>query len=242
MTARAENPGFFGKLVQRHRVESRVLLWFLSLVVGLFLLAKAASEIVEGDTLEVDRAILLAFRTPGDLRVPIGPEWLREAMVDMTALGGFTVLTLLTAIVAGYLLVDRKPHVAAFTIGAVGGGALVSTFLKWLYARTRPDIVEHLVGVHSASFPSGHAMNSAVAFLTLAVLLARTRTERRVRIYLIGVAIALTLTVGFSRIYLGVHWPSDVMAGWTVGALWAVLCSVAAKALQARRTLESASA
>jgi undecaprenyl-diphosphatase len=240
MTARAENAGLVGKLLQRHRVESRVLLWFLGLIVGGFLLAKAASEIVEGDTLAVDRAILLAFRTPGDLRVPIGPGWLTEAMVDITALGGTTVLTVIATIATGYLLVDRKPHVAAFTVAAVGGGALASSFLKWLYARTRPDVVEHLVGIHSASFPSGHAMNSAVVYLTLAVLLARTQTDRRVRIYLIAVAMTLTLTIGFSRVFLGVHWPSDVMAGWTIGGIWAVLCSIVAKALQSRRTIEKA--
>jgi undecaprenyl-diphosphatase len=238
MNARAEKSGPVARLLQRHRIESRILLWFLGLLVGGFLLAKAASEIVEGDTLAVDRAILLGLRTPGVLGVPIGPRWLTEAMVDMTALGGTTVLTAIATIATGYLLVDRKPHVAVFTVAAVGGGALVSSLLKWLYARTRPDVVEHLVGINSASFPSGHAMNSAVVYLTLAVLLARTQTDRRVRIYLIAVAMALTLTVGFSRVFLGVHWPSDVMAGWTIGGIWAVLCSMVAKSLQARRTIE----
>jgi undecaprenyl-diphosphatase len=242
MSARAESVGPVGRLLHKHRVESRILLWFLALILGWFLLSKAASEVMEGDTLAIDRAILLAFRTPGDLRVPIGPRWVTEAMIDITALGGTTVLTLIAALVAGYLLVDRKPHVAAFTVAAVGGGALVSSFLKWLYARTRPDVVEHLVGISSASFPSGHAMNSAVVYLTLAVLLARTQQDRWVRVYLIAVAMALTLTIGFSRIFLGVHWPSDVMAGWTVGGLWAVLCSIVAKALQARRRIEPADA
>ena len=240
MTKRVDRFGLAGRLWQRHRVESRILLWFLGLVGAVFLFDKAASEVMEGDTLALDRAILLGLRTPGDLKVPVGPDWLSEAMVDITALGGVTVLTVIAALAAGYLLVDRKPHAAAFTVGAIAGGALVSTFLKWLYARTRPDVVEHLVGIDSASFPSGHAMNSAVVYLTLAVLLARTQTDRRVRIYLISVAMALTLAVGFSRVYLGVHWPSDVMAGWTVGGLWAVLCSMVAKSLQSHRTIEKA--
>ena len=118
---------------------------------------------------------------------------------------------------------------------------MLGALLKWFYARTRPDIVEQLVGHHSASFPSGHSMNSAVVYLTLAVLVARSAQDRAVRRYLISVAIALTLAVGFSRVYLGVHWPTDVVAGWTVGGVWAVLCSLVAKSLQSKRKIEKPS-
>ncbi|HEY6815757.1 MAG TPA: phosphatase PAP2 family protein [Croceibacterium sp.] len=229
-------------LLAKHRVESRILLAFLGAAAGLTLLNKAASAIVEGDPLAFDRELLLALRQPGDLATPIGPPWLHQVMIDLTALGSVALLTIITTLAAGYLLASRKPWLAAFTVGAVAGGALLSTLLKFIYARTRPDIVEHLVGIDSASFPSGHAMNSAVTFLTLAVLLARAEKSIAVRRFLVSAAIVLTLLVGFSRLYLGVHWPTDVAAGWMVGGLWAVACSLGAKALQRRHTIEEAGA
>jgi undecaprenyl-diphosphatase len=229
-------------LFAKHRAESRILLIFLAVAGGVLLLGKAASEVIEGDTLGFDRAILLLLRQSGDLATPVGPLWLREAMVDITALGGVTVLTVITVFAAGYLVAARKPALAAFTAGAVIGGALISTLLKLTYARTRPDIVEHLVGIDSASFPSGHAMNSAVTYLTLAVLLARAEKSVAVRRYLISAAITLTLLIGFSRLYLGVHWPTDVAAGWIFGGLWAAGCSLWAKRLQSHHTIEDAGA
>ena len=224
--------------LSNHRSESRILLGFVTLLAAVFAFAKAASEVSEGDTLAIDRLILMALRSRGNPSVPIGPHWLPEAMIDVTALGSVAVLTIITLMAAGYLLADRKPAIAAFTVGAVGTGALLGTLLKSIYARARPDIVEHLVGTHSASFPSGHAMNSAVVYLTLAVLIARGARSRSVRRYLISVAIALTLAVGFSRVYLGVHWPTDVVAGWGVGGIWAICCSLLAKALQSRQRIE----
>jgi len=213
---------------------------FLAAVGGLFLLVKAASEVSEGDTLAFDRAVLLALRRQGDLATPVGPGWLREAMIDLTSLGSVAVLTVIAALAVGYLLAARKPALAAFTLGAVGGGAILGTVLKAVYARSRPDIVAHLVGTHSASFPSGHAMNSAITYLTLAVLLSRAETSHALRMYLVSVAIGLTLLVGFSRVYLGVHWPTDVAGGWIVGGLWAVGCSLLAKRLQSSHTVEEA--
>lgn len=227
-------------LLAKHRVESRILLVFLAVAGGLLLLGKAASEVIEGDTLGFDRAVLLFLRQTGDPATPVGPLWLRQVMVDITALGSLAVLTIITTFAAGYLVASRKPALAAFMVGAVVGGALISTLLKAVYARTRPDLVAHLVGTDSASFPSGHAMNSAVTYLTLAVLLARAEKSVAVRRFLISMAIGLTLTIGFSRLYLGVHWPTDVAAGWIVGGLWAAACSLWAKRLQSHHTIEAA--
>ncbi|HEU4651568.1 MAG TPA: phosphatase PAP2 family protein [Croceibacterium sp.] len=227
-------------LFAKHRAESRILLIFLALSGGLLLLGKAASEVIEGDTLAFDRAVLLFLRNSSDPAIPIGPLWLRQVMVDVTALGSVAVLTIITTLAAGYLVAAKKPMLASFMVGAVAGGALISTLLKQAYARARPDIVAHLVGTDSASFPSGHAMNSAVTFLTLAVLLARAEKSVAVRRYLISIAIGLTLVIGFSRLYLGVHWPTDVAAGWIVGALWAAGCSLWAKRLQSHHTIEEA--
>ena len=222
------------------RTDGRMLIRFLILCAGLFLFARIGSEVVEGDTLSFDRAIITALRQPGDLAVPIGPRWLMLMMRDMTALGGVVVLTLITAIVAGYLLVLRRRATALFVIVAAVSGSLLGTLLKGLFQRPRPDIVAHLVDVSTTSFPSGHAMNSAIIYLTLGSLLARTHEDRRIRIYILTVSILLTLIIGSSRVYLGVHWPTDVLAGWTVGAIWAVLCSTVARRLQARGGIEQA--
>jgi undecaprenyl-diphosphatase len=197
-----------------------------------------ASEVMEGDTLALDRRLLLALRQPADPSIPLGPSWLQDAMVDITALGGGTVLTLVTLLAAGYLLARRKRALALFLAAAIGAGGLFNTLLKDSFVRARPDVVPHLVEVSSASFPSGHAMNSAMVFLTLAALLASAERSWRVRIFLIASALLLTLLVGFSRAWLGVHWPTDILAGWTVGAAWAVACSLAARSLQRRRAVE----
>ena len=215
-------------------IDRRILIAFLALAGAAWAFLKFASEVMEGETLAFDRWIILALRRPGDLATPIGPGWLRLAMGDITALGGFTVLTLITAFAACYLLAARKIGTAALLIGSVGSGVLLSSLLKGSFLRARPDLVPHLVEVQTASFPSGHAMNSAVAYLTLGALLAGAEKSRGLRIYLMSVAIVLTLLIGASRVYLGVHWPSDVIAGWCVGAAWAMGCSYIARALRRR--------
>lgn len=226
------------RLLRKHRIDSYILAMFLVAALALFGFVRLASEIMEGETFALDRWLLQAFRSASDPSVPAGPGWLRRAMVDITALGGGSVLTLLTVIAAGYLLAARKPATAAFLVVAVAGGGVASTLLKLSFARARPDLVGHLVEVHTMSFPSGHAMNSAVTYLTLGALLARAEGDRQVRVYLMAVAVTLTLVIGSSRVYLGVHWPSDVLAGWCVGSAWAVLCSLIAQSLQRRHTIE----
>lgn len=195
-----------------------------------------AVEIAEGDTRSFDGGIMTALRRSDDLTQPIGPAWLPNAMLDFTALGGVAVLTLLTILAVGLLLAQRKWRRALFLAGAVSGGAILNAALKIGFARPRPDLVEHLVKVHDLSFPSGHAMNSAVVYLTLGVLLARAENGRRVKAYILGGAVLLTLLVGCSRVYLGVHYPTDVLAGWIVGASWSTLCWLVAEWLRQRGT------
>ena len=132
----------------------------------------------------------------------------------------------------------RKYATASFIFASLTGGAILSVALKAIFVRARPDLVPHLVVVDTSSFPSGHAMNSAIVFLTLGALLTRTQKDRAVRVYLIAVSILLTLLVGISRVYLGVHWPTDVIAGWIVGAAWATLCLTVARLLQERNRIE----
>nr|WP_276591760.1 phosphatase PAP2 family protein [Sphingomicrobium nitratireducens] len=222
----------------RHRPDTWVLLAFLAGAAILFGLFRLASEIAEGDSFAFDKAIITGLRDSANLAEPIFPHWVTSAMIDVTALGGVTVLTLVTIFAVGYLVAIGRHRAALFVASSVALGGIATKIMKDLFVRARPDLVPHLVPVDSASFPSGHAMNSALVYLTLAALVARTRTHTGVRIYLMSAALGLTLLVGSSRVYLGVHWPTDVMAGWGVGALWAALSSLVAKALQRERKIE----
>jgi undecaprenyl-diphosphatase len=193
-----------------------------------------ADEVREGEIRDFDSSILLALRNPADHADPIGPRWLEIAMRDLTSLGSVSVLTFMVAAALGYLLLIRKRGAALLVLVSIGGGTALSSLLKFGFDRPRPDLVAHLVDIHTLSFPSGHAMLSAVTYLTLGALLARVDARRAVKLYILGVAVALTLVIGISRLYLGVHWPSDVLAGWCAGAAWAMLCWLVALVLQRR--------
>lgn len=191
-----------------------------------------ADEVLEGETREVDFFLLLALRSAADRSDPLGPAWLEELARDLTALGSAGVLTLLTAAAVGYLQLAGKRHAAAAVLAAVVGGVLLSTVLKLGFDRPRPDLVPHAVEVYTASFPSGHSMMAAVTYLTLGALLARVEGDWRRKLYWLGIALLLTVLVGLSRVYLGVHWPSDVLGGWAVGAAWALACWIVVQFLQ----------
>jgi undecaprenyl-diphosphatase len=218
--------------------ELAVLLAFVGIASGIWLFGEIAGEVIEGNTQAFDRSLLLAMRRPSD-RSPIGPPALQEIARDITAMGGATVLGLLTLITGGFLLLDGKRHLAIFVYGSVASGFLVSTVLKSLFQRPRPDLVPYAANFSTTSFPSGHSMLAALTYLTLAALLARAQERKRLKAYFLLVAATLTFLVGLSRVYLGVHWPTDVLAGWTAGASWAILCWLAARWLQSRRAIEA---
>lgn len=210
----------------RHRPATLAALAVLAACVYGFL--QIADKVFEGDTQAVDRAILLAMRSPGDTADLWGPRWLEEVGRDCTALGGMAAMTLLSAAVAGFLILRRRGRAAALLLAAVIGGLVLSLVLKGSYERPRPDLVPHGSIVMTSSFPSGHSMMSAVTYLTLGALLAGQVDGRALRIYVLALACGLTLLVGVSRVYLGVHWPTDVLAGWAAGTAWAILCWLAA--------------
>lgn len=212
---------------------------FAIVTLGLWVFAGLLDEVREGSTGAFDKAVLMAFRVPGNPSQPIGPPALQEVMRDFTALGGVMVLTLLTAVVAGFMLFQRQVASALYLVATAASGILVSTLLKNLVDRPRPDLVPHGSVVSSASFPSGHSMMAAVVYLLLAMMIARQQKRHAVKVYVLTVAVCIVVAVGISRVYLGVHWPTDVIAGWSLGAAWSVLCWMVAEALSRRALIQS---
>ena len=171
-----------------------------------------------------DSYVMLALQKSTKESVPIGPPWLQEAARDVTSLGSIIVLLIITFAVAGFLLLTRKPGVACLMLIAVLGGLTLNNLLKFVFARPRPDVVSHAPRVFTTSFPSGHATLSAITYLTIAALLARAYPSPILDLYFMILAALLTVLIGLSRIYLGVHFPTDILGGWCIGTAWAIGC------------------
>ena len=216
------------------RYEFGVLAALLVVLIGVWGFIELAENVGEGETLHFDEWAVRALREADDPADPLGPHWLEEIGRDLTALGGNAVLTLFTLAVAGFLWMRGMHQALALLAVAVLGGLLISTGLKEFFDRPRPSLVPHLSATYTSSFPSGHSMLSAATYLTLGALLARFVKERQLKAYFLIVAMLLTAMVGISRVYLGVHYPTDVLAGWTAGLVWALLCWLAALYLQRR--------
>ncbi|MDB5433888.1 MAG: putative phosphatidylglycerophosphatase [Phenylobacterium sp.] len=213
-------PTFLQQLLRR--IESRALILVIGAAGGFWAFFNIAREMTEGETQAIDKRILLALRNPANPSEPIGSHSFQEAMRDVTALGGVTVMTLVTIVgVLAFLMHGRRWH-AAILAGTVLLADISSEGLKNLYGRPRPALVPHGAYVYSASFPSGHSTLSAATFLTLATLIASLEPNRGTKIMVYVLAVLLVLGIGVSRVYLGVHWPSDVLAGWCLGAAWAL--------------------
>lgn len=217
------------------RVATLPVLLIAMAAAGVYVFLALAEEVSENELHRIDSALLLFFRNPADLSDPIGPAWLEQTILEITTLGGYPVLVTLVSVVVGFLLVSRQYGPALFTVVSIVSGTVASHLLKLAYDRPRPDVVEHLVQTHTASFPSGHATMSAVVYLTLATLIVRLVDDVAMRVYVLAVAFLLTFAVGISRIYLGVHWPSDVAAGWALGIAWACLSWLVVSALRRLR-------
>ncbi|MFZ1107417.1 MAG: phosphatase PAP2 family protein [Rhodomicrobium sp.] len=197
--------------------------------------AAIAVELAQGNLGGLDRALLLTLREPGHPASPLGPPWLEIVADDVTGLGSTALITLLTVAALGFLALKRLWGDALLVLFSIGGGTALNYALKELVHRDRPRFAPAEVAeTFTYSFPSGHAFLSAAAFLTLGLLLARTQESAALKAYMLGVAIALTILVGMSRLYLSVHWPTDVLAGWCAGAGWAMLCRSAADWLRSR--------
>jgi undecaprenyl-diphosphatase len=228
--------------VRRKRLDRRELTWLLVglgacvLLLGFLALA---GEVIEGDTQGVDVRILQALRSRTDLSRPIGPPWIENALFDLSALGGTTILGLVVAAVAGFLVLQQRYRTALVIVATTVSGEVLNVALKQLFNRPRPSAVPHLRDVSTASFPSGHAMESAIVYLTLGAILMRVAERRVTKLYCLTVACLLTFLTGVSRVYLGVHYPTDVLGGWIVGFVWASACWLAARRFEAAAHIEA---
>lgn len=218
--------------------EGATLIILATIAAAVWGFIELADEVMKGTTEALDEKLLLALRDPADLSDPIGPHWVEEMGRDLTALGGVGILTLFVLSILGFLLLRRQFHACLYLALSIGGGMLASSLLKIFFSRPRPDLVAHGSYVYTTSFPSGHSMMATATFFTLAALLASLESSRRIRAYLLCMATIFSLLVGVSRVYLGVHWPSDVLAGWAAGIAWALLCWFVAQRLQRRHMIE----
>jgi undecaprenyl-diphosphatase len=222
----------------RDREELRILVGAVALLAMIWIFAALADKVLEGDTRQFDEWVLSSLRQEGDPSQLKGPRWLAAGAEDITALGGPTVLGLTVLAVTGYLLLHGLYRNGLFVFVASGGGWVLNWLLKLAFARARPGIVPHLREVVSSSFPSGHALTSAAVYLTLGTLLMRIAEGRLAKYYCIAIAMFVTFLVGVSRVFLGVHYPTDVLAGWLIGMSWALLCWVVERTLERRAGLK----
>jgi undecaprenyl-diphosphatase len=209
------------------KFERRELGWLVvgfSVCLLLWGFLALASEVMEGDTKALDTRILVSLRNADDPSRPIGPAWVESALLDLTAIGGPTVLALVVFAVVGFLALQTRYHTALVVLITAASGEVANIAIKNAFMRPRPTVVPHLREAFSTSFPSGHAMESAIIYLTLGAMLMRLAERRITKLYCMGMAIFVTFLVGMSRVYLGVHYPTDVLGGWIFGFMWASLC------------------
>lgn len=220
------------------RSEPWLFVAALVVVLGIWGFATITEDVVHGETKKFDFEILRALRDPGDMRKLIGPPWVLTVVRDITALGGAFVMALVIGGTIGFLLLVRRYHTVVFLLIATGGATILNVAIKSIIDRPRPEVVPHLTDVSSASFPSGHSAMSAAVYLTLGAIMAQSVKKRRVKLYFAFLALIMTGLVGASRVALGVHYPSDVLAGWSSGLAWALLCWLIARYLQRRGAIE----
>ncbi len=217
-------------------LKSNRILIILS--ISIFVFCFIALLVSSGSTANIDDLILLSFRQNGNTSIPVGPAWLMDFMTDISSLGSVSIIVAVTLFVSGCMIVKKNFNLLWIILFAAIGGGLLDLLLKYLFARPRPEIVPHLVNVESWSFPSGHSVMSAVIYLSLAVIFIPVDMDRSIKKYILTSAVIISFLIGVSRIYLGVHYPSDVLAGWMLGTAWCCISMLLAERLTNRKLSE----
>ena len=215
------------------RAEFAALGALAIVTLGIMTFVEIADDMTEADGQAFDQMVLHWMQPVAGH--PRGPWWLHEAAADITSLGGIAVLTLFAVVALGMLLILRKRLSAVLLVIGLAGGVSLSEGLKAMFERERPPAAFQAVETLNASFPSGHALLSTVFYLTVAVMMTRAFPKRRLKAYVLGVGMVFALMVGLTRVYLGAHWASDVMAGWCVGAAWAMALWLVSYAVERRQ-------
>lgn len=224
---------------ESNRALRRELWWFAGVTGFVWLVGFITNRLLAPEYAPFDRFVFMLMRSADDPANAIGPGWLGGVARDVTALGSWVVLLAVTVTAVGHFVATRNRLTASIIAGSSIGAMTLGELLKVIVDRPRPDLAPHAVDVFTASFPSGHAMSAAAAYLTLGALAAAAQSARAARAVLIAAAITVTVLVGLSRIYLAVHWPTDVLAGWSAGALWAIACLALLRRLQRRSAAPS---
>lgn len=225
---------YIKKFFSNYSVKTRFFLNILVISFALVTFFYVAQKVQNGSTTNFDYSILNSLRGDNPTSEPLGSNWLTILMTDITALGGATIIFFITALVVIYLLLKKNYFFLWLILIATIGGVIISLGLKEFFSRERPPIEYHLITVKSLSFPSGHATMASVVYLTQGVLFAKLHTVKKIKIFVLAVSVFLVVLIGISRIYLGVHYPTDVIAGWAVGTAWASSCWLVAKNFQKR--------
>ena len=225
----------------RYLLSHRDLLFYLVLLslVGLGLAFLTLSRSIGSPPIDFDTRLLLLLREPGTLDDPLGPPWVADLFTDITTLGSGLFVAVVCCVVVGYLVLVRHGRTALVFTTCIVLAALSVYFFKDLFERPRPGLIMPAARLQSYSFPSGHSTISAAVYPTLGALLARVVSRRRLKIYCMSVAMLATFGVGVSRVYLGVHYPTDVLAGWSIGLAWSLVCWVLLRRMQRRGLVET---
>ena len=200
----------------RHALIAAAVLWAI--------FAAVVIAVHSGASANFDASGMRYWRTGADFH-PRGAPWLGEGVRDFTALGGVLLRHIVALGALAALLFLRLRREAVLLAGTIMGGWIVDSALKHFIGRPRPTIVPHLTQAGGTSFPSGHSFNAAVVYIGIALAFAALSPRQSVRVTLIASAMILSLLTALSRVWLGVHWPTDVIAGWTGGAAWAFTAS-----------------
>lgn len=214
--------------------EVRTLVVIAAIAAGVWVVASLGVHVRHGRTEGLDPAIIEALRVPGHPHQPIGPRWLQDVMRDITALGGATVTVLAALLVFAALAFHKLWRRGVMLLAVVAMAQLTDELLKGLFDRPRPDFAPPGTFVYAQSFPSGHSTSSAALWMSLAMIAASFETEEEAKIFWFVIAGVVIVAVGFSRVFLGVHWPTDVLAGWTLGTSWALVGWLARRLLAPR--------